>query len=530
MDRFKISDQAYHEVATISDTLPKLHSIINIRDNMNNNLEIYRTPGNTHGAYVSLRTELRKMIEQRSNIPENIKIKISGDGTKVSRISNYVVISFSLLDESAKLSSNEQVVLAIVKTSEQYDTLDTCFFPVFKEINEITSAGEIEFQDKKIKLEAFFGGDTKFLQICLGLGSSTGEFACPWCKIPKHERWDTTKVWDFYHSEYMKRTIKEITDLSKLSKKQFDELHLLLRIFLMCLRNLIDDATDKDVKEQARTRKLVKDNITELIEKVWSCGVTFAIWSSKAGDTDWTSLTGNAVKKVLRNLPDKLFFIIHNETHEDTVQLWKDFSAIYNFICSDLCETKDAQSIFTQCKQWVDTFLSMGDKRKGYAQKNISPYIHCLLYHVPYFIVNYGSLRQFSGQPTEKVNDDIKAIHHQKTNRYDCAMDALKVRKRIEANHNSGREKRSYNKKKSDYRQDEIRVIRSRRKFTICAAIKDADVVPASKPCLNYEAEVENLTVVEIKQKLKDHGVATKIRKHDKLVQLYKNTVLQNHS
>ncbi|CAC5381792.1 unnamed protein product [Mytilus coruscus] len=49
MDRFKISDQAYHEVATISDTLSKLHSIINIRDNMNNNLEIYRTPGNTPG-------------------------------------------------------------------------------------------------------------------------------------------------------------------------------------------------------------------------------------------------------------------------------------------------------------------------------------------------------------------------------------------------------------------------------------------------------------------------------------------------
>ncbi|CAC5358818.1 unnamed protein product [Mytilus coruscus] len=240
MDRFKISDQAYQEVATISDTLPKLHSIIYIRDNMNNNLEICRTPGNTPGAYVSLRTELRKIMEQRSNIPENIKKKISGDGTK-------------------------------------------------------------------------------------------------------------------------------------------------------------------------------------------------------------------AVKKALRNLPDKLFFIIHNETHEDTVQLWKDFSAIYNFICSDLCETKDAQSIFTQCKQWVDKFSSLGDKRKGYAQKNITPYIHCLLYHVPYFIVNYGSLRKFSGQPTEKVNGDIKAIHHQKTNRYDCAMDALKVRKRIEANHNSGREKRSYNKKKSDY-------------------------------------------------------------------------------
>ncbi|CAC5392335.1 unnamed protein product [Mytilus coruscus] len=113
------------------------------------------------------------------------------------------------------------------------------------------------------------------------------------------------------------------------------------------------------------------------------------------------------------------------------------------------------------------------------------------------------------GQPTTKVNDDIKAIHHQKTNRYDCAMDALKVRK-------------------SDYWEDDIRVIRSRRKF--CAAIKDADVISASKPCLDDEDDVKNLTMVEIKQKLQDHGVATKIRKHDKLFQLYKDTVLQNHS
>ncbi|CAC5396627.1 unnamed protein product [Mytilus coruscus] len=104
-----------------------------------------------------------------------------------------------------------------------------------------------------------------------------------------------------------------------------------------------------------------------------------------------------------------------------------------------------------------------------------------------------------------------KQNSRKKTNRYDCAMDALKVRK-------------------SDYWEDDIRVIRSRRKFTICAAIKDADVISASKPCLDDEDDVENLTMVEIKQKLQDHGVATKIRKHDKLVQLYKYTVLQNHS
>ncbi|CAC5386726.1 unnamed protein product [Mytilus coruscus] len=128
MDRFKINDQAYHEVATISDTLPELHSIINIRDNMNNNLEIYRTPGNTTGAYVSLRTELRKMMEQRSNIPENIKIKISGDGTKnfkgITRIAKAVTVytkAYTYVNDSVfqRTVQKDQLVVQVGKVSQE---------------------------------------------------------------------------------------------------------------------------------------------------------------------------------------------------------------------------------------------------------------------------------------------------------------------------------------------------------------------------------------------------------------------------
>jgi hypothetical protein len=49
-------------------------------------------------------------------------LKISGDGTKVTRISNFIVISFSILS-AKKLSAERQKVLAIVKSSENYDNL-----------------------------------------------------------------------------------------------------------------------------------------------------------------------------------------------------------------------------------------------------------------------------------------------------------------------------------------------------------------------------------------------------------------------
>jgi hypothetical protein len=51
--------------------------------------------------------------------------------------------------------------------------------------------------------------------------------------------------------------------------------------------------------------------------------------------------------------------------------------------------------------------------RKGF--DSVTPYMHCLVYHVPFFTKKYG-----------------KKIHHSKTNKWDATVDALQVRKRIE--------------------------------------------------------------------------------------------------
>jgi len=61
--------------------------------------------------------------------------------------------------------------------------------------------------------------------------------------------------------------------------------------------------------------------------------------------------------------------------------------------------------------------------------------MHCLLYHIPYFISMYGSLKMFSGQGVEKNNDIVKMIHQRKSSKWDGPTDALKVRKRLEFAH-----------------------------------------------------------------------------------------------
>ena len=114
------------------------------------------------------------------------------------------------------------------------------------------------------------------------------------------------------------------------------------------------------------------------------------------------------MKKVVRELPDKLVFVVHNDTLDKTIQIWSDFYKLYSFICSSECETKSVEYIFEKCKSWVNSFLSLSNKRKGYNECNVTPYMHTLLYHVPYFVKTFGSLRKYSCQTVETTNNDVK--------------------------------------------------------------------------------------------------------------------------
>jgi hypothetical protein len=73
-------------------------------------------------------------------------------------------------------------------------------------------------------------------------------------------------------------------------------------------------------------------------------------------------------------------------------------------------------NIIEKCKGCVNDFLALRSLvRKGF--DSVTPYMHCLVYHVPFFTKKYGKLLRFSGQGLEKINDDIKKNHHSKTNK-----------------------------------------------------------------------------------------------------------------
>ena len=107
-----------------------------------------------------------------------------------------------------------------------------------------------------------------------------------------------------------------------------DELHLLFRISDILIDNIVQDAMQWDDKETWITGKK-KVHLDKLIQAVNSCCVSFSVWEKRnadgkgSGTWEWTSLMGDDRKTLLKNLPNKLEYLIQQDTARTAVELWK---------------------------------------------------------------------------------------------------------------------------------------------------------------------------------------------------------------
>ena len=140
----------------------------------------------------SLESKLIRYIKYHVNPgTDKIKIKISGHGSKVSRISNVVVLSSSVITDDLTLSSTDQNVLCIVNCKDDYDHLKLSCKPIYQKINTLYEKPSIEVEGKHYNLEILMGGDMNFLQLVLRLGGSLCNYSCPWYMVHEnHKRAD----------------------------------------------------------------------------------------------------------------------------------------------------------------------------------------------------------------------------------------------------------------------------------------------------------------------------------------------------
>jgi glutaredoxin len=246
------------------------------RESIDKTISITRIPSPSPGAqmnfYETLDTILGAMqIESENEVPI-AQIKLSADGAKVSRCSNFIVFSIALLNTGQDvMSSDGQHTLAIVDSPENFVSLKESFAEILSDINALLKRGEnghipyISQAGQEFKLEFFLRGDMKFLLMVLGLNSANTNFSCLYCKIDKKMRHDMSKPESYYSSEKMIRSVEEMKKLHNKKPGNFgsihsplleidinhvviDELHLMLRV--MDIRNLIEDAVNMDQKHK----------------------------------------------------------------------------------------------------------------------------------------------------------------------------------------------------------------------------------------------------------------------------------------
>ena len=110
-----------------------------------------------------------------------------------------------------------------------------------------------------------------------------------------------------------------------------DELHLLLRIGDILVRNIVHEMVNADKiasRSYAQTAQS-NTNMQQLLLFINThCKVTFRVWEKRdpngrpSGAYDWTSIMGSDMKKVLSLLPSKFRELLRPEIQEITMKVW----------------------------------------------------------------------------------------------------------------------------------------------------------------------------------------------------------------
>ncbi|XP_028410462.1 uncharacterized protein LOC114533075 [Dendronephthya gigantea] len=505
--------------------------------------DIQQNSWDANGAALNFEDELSHVIgnlmETNSKLGDvPVKVKVSGDGAKMTRLTNFIVISFSVLNlEETVMSSKGNHTVAVIKGHEDYHLLRTSCAKIFSCINRLVKSGKINIKGKDVPVEFYLGGDYKFLLLVLGMKGATSDYACIWCKIFKLDRCDMSRLQNYWETQHG-RSIEDIKECAlkghfscqfqpllniKLENVVLDELHLMLRITDVLTKSLINQALEWDIKDNIPKAPKNRSNqhLTDLVRSINECGVTFNVWEKKNADGkgsgvyDFTSLMGADKKLLLKHLPEKLKNCIE-ATHSDAViSLWKDFSHIYQMVNEPNPSASHIDELFKQASAWVKLFVSLSGVVEGCGKKQITPYMHCLVYHVPNFMQKHGGIKKFTGQGVEKKNDDVRKFHLTKSNKWDAPKNVLLVGKRLQVTSEQERTTRSYYKRNIDYWSHEIKEARSKRRRKL---LYSPSSCPASQESNAEDTlDVESLSIAEIKEKLKELGVQTRVRKLEKL-------------
>lgn len=129
LDKFCVGDEIYHELAMVSEGLPKSYIVKQKINELNKIYHVERHPGKYPGASINFTTTLhdhiRELLSRKPELKEGkIQLKLSGDGAHMSRTTNFMMMSFTLLQlNECVMSSKHNRTVAVINGPEEYETL-----------------------------------------------------------------------------------------------------------------------------------------------------------------------------------------------------------------------------------------------------------------------------------------------------------------------------------------------------------------------------------------------------------------------
>ena len=228
LDKFCVGDNFYHELSMMVDGLPRSYLVEQCCQDLNKMCHLEGLKGKFPGAKVSsveqvLVVHIADYIKKHPTFcskTDSIQIKISGDGAKMTNNSNFILLSFAILQTGENvMSAKGNRTIGIVNGKEDYSTMKESFGDIISEVNKLVAAGKINVEGKNINVEFFLGGDYKFILMMLGLKGATSNYACAWCKLHKDERWKMDQHYTTYNKPEFSRSLEEMHAMCTKSKK-----------------------------------------------------------------------------------------------------------------------------------------------------------------------------------------------------------------------------------------------------------------------------------------------------------------------
>lgn len=127
---------------------------------------------------------------------------------------------------------------------------------------------------------------------------------------------------------------------------------------------------------------------------------------------------------------------------------------------SNEVSSETIKMFFTKATNWIELFTSLRSKsiHKGFRRASVTPYMHSLAYHVPWFMQMYKTVKIFTGQGVEKNNDIARNVVLSKSNKKSPVEDVLKLEFRQWELQHKERQKRPYKKNDFQYWNYEIKL------------------------------------------------------------------------